>query len=355
LAFALLTLYPAQAQQQSPIAPSLLNLSSDAQFRLAVRSPFRLPGRVPDVHHEMSLLTPAFSSSRPATSSFGATPPQATPAPPTESDAGDSCDPTDATNDEKLYSDCRGVFDASFFLGLAIDTFAGAETLTYLNPGAAGKTQERAIGGFVFQYRLLGDKTPMVHDHFHPTLWVYGETVHGVRSVDINCTQNPNLPVCVQNLGTVTNPGEQLYFILRNATSLEGYMGFRYEFKGLMRDSNSPANIYLKAQAGFLTVAGGSGSALDMHRLALGAIATKGRFENSYLEVGWGRSDTFATARRKRVKIAGYLEWKIPKITDVTGLSGFAQLLVDTDLGRGSDAIQSYIGINYDLDQLFHK
>jgi hypothetical protein len=49
------------------------------------------------------------------------------------------------------------------------------------------------------------------------------------------------------------------------------------------------------------------------------------------------------------------MQWKIPKVTDATGLSAFAQMLVDTDLGRGSDAIQTYIGINYDLGQFLHK
>jgi hypothetical protein len=29
--------------------------------------------------------------------------------------------------------------------------------------------------------------------------------------------------------------------------------------------------------------------------------------------------------------------------------------MVDTDLGHGSDAIQSYIGLNFDLSKLFSK
>jgi hypothetical protein len=266
-----------------------------------------------------------------------------------QADTGDSCDGTG----EQGYTDCRGVFDSSFYLGLAIDTFAGSDTLKYLNPTATGKIQERAIGGFDFEYRLLGDKTPMVSETDpHRSLWVYGETVHGARSADINCTDHPDLPVCQQSVGGTTNPGQQLYYILRNATSLEGYMGLRYEFKELQKDSADPARLYFKAQAGFLSVAGAPGSALDMHHLAFGAIATKGRFQDSYLEAGWGRSDTFATARRKRVKVDGYLQWKLPSTLGNMGFAGFAQLFVDTDLGRGSDAIQSYIGINYDLDKL---
>jgi hypothetical protein len=281
------------------------------------------------------------------------------------------------------YTDCRGVFTSSFFLGLAIDTFAGDETLKYLNPGDSGNTHERAIGGFDFAYRLLGDRMPglkyrntgdnaslikagkpcdLSKDEdcknldWHPqNLWVYGETVHGVRSIDINCTQNPDLPVCAKNLTPPPNPGQQLYYILRNATSLEGFMGFRWEFLGLQQKSSSPANLYLKGQAGFLDLAGAPGSALDLDHVALGAVTTKGRYEDSYLEVGFGRSDMFSTARRKRVKVDRFLQRSLADMGKLSAVSMFVQLLVDTDLGRGSDAIQSYIGLNFDLGKLFSK
>lgn len=248
-------------------------------------------------------------------------------------------------------TDCRGDFEASAYVGLAIDTFAGSDTLTYLKPADSGTPHERAIGGFDFAYRLVGNSHPNVDGKkFNPSLWVFGETVHGVRSSDVNCTKNADLPVCQQTLTPPPNPGDQVYYILRNATSLEGFMGFRYEFLSVHRESENPANIYVKAQAGFLDVAGAPGHALGMHHLALGAIATKGNFQDSYLEVGWGRSDVFATAKSRRVKIDGYLERKIRR-----GVAFFAQLFVDTSLGKSSDAIQTYIGFNFDLDCLFAK
>lgn len=263
----------------------------------------------------------------------------------------DPCEGAGAGEDAKKYTDCRGTFEATGYIGLAVDTFAGSDTLTYLNPGDTGKTHERAVGGFDFAYRLLGDPTPYFpqpgEEIFEPSLWVYGETVHGVRSADVNCTQNPDIPVCQKSLTTPPNPGTTLYYILRNATSLEGFMGFRYEFHGVQQSSDNPANLYFKAQAGFLDVAGAPGHALGMHHLALGAVATKGNFQDSYLEAGWGRSDVFATAKSRRLKIDGYLQRKIKK-----GFSFFAQLLVDTGLGRSSDAIQSYIGFNVDIDCL---
>lgn len=172
----------------------------------------------------------------------------------------DPCEGAGAGEEAKKYTDCRGSFEGSGYIGLAIDTFAGSDALTYLNPGDTGKTHERAVGGFDFAYRLLGDPTPYFpqpgEEIFEPSLWVYGETVHGVRSADVNCTQNPDIPVCQKSLTTPPNPGTTLYYILRNATSLEGFMGFCYEFRGLQQRSDNPANLYFKAQAGFLDVAG---------------------------------------------------------------------------------------------------
>jgi hypothetical protein len=251
--------------------------------------------------------------------------------------------------------DERGTFNASFYLGVAVDTFAGDETLKYLNPNDAGQLHERAVGGFDFAYRLFGDEhrgDPGSSKQRINELWIYGETVHGVRSADVDCNkQGSDFPTCQKDLTPSTNPGQQLFFILRNASSLEGYGGLRYEFLGIQQQSAVPANLYLKAQAGFLDMSGQNGSALDLHHIALGAIATKGDYQDSYLEVGWGRSDTFHK-NHGRKKIDGYLERKINFGGYDPGISFFAQITVDTDLGRGSDGIQSYIGFSFDLTKI---
>lgn len=54
-----------------------------------------------------------------------------------------------------------------------------------------------------------------------------------------------------------------------------------------------------------------------------------------------------ATHRHQRLKIDGYLERDITR-----GISFLTQLLVDAGLGHGSDAIQTYIGFNFDLGNL---
>ncbi len=267
-------------------------------------------------------------------------------------------DPSDDCNDTAK-PDCRPAFTASAYLGLAIDTFAGSQTIQYLNPAASSGTHERAIGGFDFAFRLLGppnDTQVKPSDaykaHFlaAPQLWLYGETLHGTRSAELDCSKAPakDLLACTGSLSaTPANPGDQLLYIIRNASSLEGYMGLRYEFLTLQPGSGLPANVYLKAEAGFLTVAGAP-SLKDNHHLGIGATVTKNDYAGSYLEVGWGRNDLFQSRPRGRWQIDGYLQKRIAS----TPFSFFAQIVVDTDLGYGADGVQSYIGFNFNIDCL---
>jgi len=247
-------------------------------------------------------------------------------------------------------SDCREDFVASAYLGLAIDTFASGETRLYLNPNAPSGPKERMVGGIDFDYRLVGTPLTLTSGHSHAwpnQLWVYGETVHGVRSSDIDCSKNATFLTCQTSLAIPNRPADQILFTFRNATSLEGFAGFRYEFLSLHPGSISPANLYLKAQAGFLTVSGAPSAAKAVHHVGLGAITTKGDFQGSYLEFGFGRNDLFAQKRLSRWKVDAYLSKRITKV-----ISLFAQITVDTDIGPGADSIQSYLGFHFDLRKL---
>ena len=238
-------------------------------------------------------------------------------------------------------SDGRPEFQAEAWAGITIDTFAAEELRRYLNPDASGKLHERAVFGFDFEYRLSRP------------LWVWGATSHGVRSAELDCGLAPGLPACDSALrmppaGPVAR--EALY-MLRNATTLEAALGLRYEFLALQRDSGTPAKAYLKAQAGFASVAGGGSDVADMHDLALGVIATKGVFCGSYIDAGWGRSDVFRTHRRGRAKVEGRLERSVSSAGGP--LSFFVQMAVDTDLRTGSDAVQTSLGFRFDIGRIW--
>lgn len=260
--------------------------------------------------------------------------------------------------------DCRSTFDVNAYAGLSIDSFAANDLNMYLNPNDSNKVKFRAVGGFDFAYRLVkgpcseSDKTAGYtgtadcgSTHWrHPQLWVYGETIHGVRSADVDCKANPSLSVCTAFQNNPSFSPSQTLYLLRNATSLEAFAGLRYEFLTVNPNSSSPAVLYFKSQAGYLTIAGAGRLTADHKTLALGAMATSGRFRESFLDFGFGPSKIFAADNKRRGKIDGYLTW------DAFGqsyLRPFVEMTVDTAFGGASDSVQTYFGISFDVDCVF--
>jgi hypothetical protein len=261
------------------------------------------------------------------------------------------------TND--ACGDQRSSFLADAYLGEAVDNFAGDTTLQYLNPQAANSNLLRAIAGIDFQYRLMGDRSSKKQ------LWVFGQTVYGVRSADVDC-KNPNtvqLSVCSNNLGSTSSTTvlqgapNQFIAILRGASSLEAFVGARYETALLQPTTDSPARIYVNVQLGFLSVAGSGTDAVDMHHVGVGAIAVNGMFQQSFLEVGIGKDDLFKTNRNKRLMVDGYLTVDphyIPGFKNSVGAGSrirpFIELTGNFDGGHGADSVQTYFGLNFNFD-----
>lgn len=242
------------------------------------------------------------------------------------------------------FGDEREDFESSAYVGIAIDRFAAQEIQKYLNPEANGVRHERSIFGVDFEYRLGSRRD---RDRA-PQLWVYGETLHGVRSEDIDCKAAPNVPSCKDSLaGFGTNIPPNALYMLRNASSLEAFVGARLEFLGLNLPGGNPARVYVKGQFGFVELTKSDGDAKDMHHVAIGAITVGGARAGSYLEVGYGRTDLFLVNRRKRIKIDGHFEQAVGG-----GVSLFAQLFADVDGRNGADAMQSYFGLSFDVGEV---
>jgi hypothetical protein len=216
------------------------------------------------------------------------------------------------------------------YTGMVLDSFAAKELNKYFNPNDANDLKTSFIAGIdVEQY--LGRNN-----------WLFLETVNGVRSIDVDCTASPTVEVCSDK--TPTN--DQFLYILRNARTLEAFLGFRHEFGA--GDNNG--RFYLKTQLGFLDVAGSGTDIVDSHTfLAGGYLSIDDRFADSYVEVGFGKSDIFDSYENRRFKFDGFLT---APLAGSNSTQWFLQMTVDSDFRSGPDSIQIYMGLDFDLRQL---
>ncbi len=235
---------------------------------------------------------------------------------------------------------------ASAYFGLGVDSFAAQEHARYLNPDESGDIQTRFAGGIDFAYRLFGGS-----DSTHQ-LWILGETIYGVRSTDVDCADDATLSICEDNGFDPNTAGSTTLAIVRNASSLEAFVGVRWEFVELQGESLSPAHLYLTARTGFLTVTGDDDDLVDTNHVGFGLIASEGRYAGSYLEAGYGTSHIFEDDPHGRYKLDGFLSWEAGFFKKL-GAWPFVQFVADVDLKEGPDTVQTYFGFDFDLDLLF--
>jgi hypothetical protein len=270
--------------------------------------------------------------------------------------------------EDKVVSDERDTFDASLYLGRAVDNFAPSSVGGYADPESGGKTPLRFVGGADFEFRLTGSPED------RRQLWIFGETMHGVRSADVNCQpDNKDKPaVCDKlTLGPTGNATQQFQFTLENATSLEAYAGFRYEFMTLQASNDTPAKLYATARWGVMMLSGTTRTApvtsgtpvqpiaiqtshaYQAHHLGVGLLLPKGKFDGSLLEVGWGKTELFSHGNVQsgwnRLKIDGALSVKL-----AGPMYGFLQMYSDFDpIYHGSDSVQTFFGVSFEVPEIF--
>jgi hypothetical protein len=100
-----------------------------------------------------------------------------------------------------------------------------------------------------------------------------------------------------------------------------------------------------------VTVTGAGDDVKDLYHYGIGVIATEGPYRGSSVEVARGGSDLFRENPHDRWKVIGQVNWWPKGWKNRT--SGFARIIVDADLGDGSDSVQSYFGLRFNLSQLF--
>jgi hypothetical protein len=248
--------------------------------------------------------------------------------------------------------DDRGNFEATFYTGASIDSFAAQDLNKYLNPGDSSTKKLGYIAGVDFGYRALGK------NESGPQLWLYGQTVHGQRSAEVDCSGAKESQPDACGLGDfLPRPGAFLS-ILRNASSLEAFGGARLELLTLRPESDNASKLYVKSELGFFTISGAGGDVFDSHqKAAVGLAFSNGLFRNSYLETGWGKSDVFTFHPGRRFKLDGYLEWDFLGENSTLarhGMRPFIEITLDSDFGKGADSVRTFYGFNFDLDKLMN-
>jgi hypothetical protein len=240
--------------------------------------------------------------------------------------------------------DDESPFEASAFLGQVLDNFAPDKVANYtFSDPEALQAKSSFIFGFNFSYRLRGRSNDRVQ------WWVDGETMHGVRTADVDCSPSDQRPpVCDEP--TIQNVTSQARYILKNATSLEVWASPRVDFHMLQGGTDSPAKLYAALNLGFIALDDAPQTGVyRTHHVALGLIADEGSFEDSYLEVGWGKNELFSRDWN-RLKIGGLLSFSLERIPLWRDLGRiFVEMTIDNSLSDGPDSIRTFFGVDIDL------
>jgi hypothetical protein len=230
--------------------------------------------------------------------------------------------------------------EAGAYFGWAFDQFA-PDSLGGYPPNTLTERHNRVLFGVNFDYRMTGSDSGRLQ------LWLSGETMHGVRSADIDCTAEENKP-------PECNPAPGVSYaraVLANATSVEAYVAPRLVFAQLQKDAATPTRLYATARFGFIALAGAP-RVYKNHHLGVGLMADDGPFAGSKVEFGWGMNELLSGRSWKRMKVDGIVTFPVPRTGETAHF--FIQMFIDNDLnGSTPDSIQSFMGIDFDIRRFF--
>jgi hypothetical protein len=237
----------------------------------------------------------------------------------------------------------------TFYSGYAVNNFAVPELKG--NKGGTA-TSSDIIAGLDFGHALFRRDPKVARGkRGRGELWVYGETLHGVASTN-NCTpadNDPDTPDTCED--DDDDPTDTLVGVIEDATTLEAYAGFRYEFQLFPILDDTGSRLYAKGQVGFISILGKGVDLIDNHHGGLGIVKVHGRFTDSYFEAGYGRNDLFKVRNNGRWKVDALVTMNM-RWPDSAMVRPFIQLTADTDFGSGADNVQTFFGLDFDLTLL---
>lgn len=244
-------------------------------------------------------------------------------------------------------------FEPYAFIGEVNNRFAAGDRV--LDPEAEDDDRKFIdhVAGFGFDYRLLGGAASPLQ------LVVAGQTIHSARAIVVDDTTG----------GVATPNPDDFLTVLRDGSTLETLASVRIRraLHWLQDGSDTviATALFLKAQGGFIRTDVRGDDVLDSHFVGFGIEHLVGRYRDSFLEVGYGRTEIFERDRRDdRFKIGASLNYT-PGADIEPGESGeedealpvgfFAEFWFDSDLGPGSDDIQLYLGLFFDVDGILDR
>lgn len=255
--------------------------------------------------------------------------------------------------------DEREVFETSAFLGEVFDNFAPNVVGGYI--GSPTDLRSRWTAGVESQYRVIGTQESQAQ------LWLGGYVLHGLRTTDVRCGDTPDATQC--KVPDPAKPEEFLskdvvknyFYVLHGASTMEAHVDMRLEFLTLQKESKVPARLYAVARSGFLDLAGAP-RVYDTSELGVGALVPKGVFRGSSAQIGLGQSKQFETDQRfHRTKLDAVLVFDVLPGLSAQGILSrlgagsrfFIAISIDRNFRDGPDAVQTYVGADFDLRRLF--
>jgi hypothetical protein len=254
----------------------------------------------------------------------------------------------------KRVIDERRALEANGYVGQVFDQFAPAEVGNYAQTPDGGTIQSRWTAGSNIAYRFIGSPSS------RQQLWGSLYTLHGLRTADVDCTKQPDVPVC-RNNATVD---QKFLQVIEHASTIEIHTEVRYEFMTLQPDSDTPVRLFGAFRFGFIDLEGVP-KCRESDTITLGFLVPSGTFRGSSAQFGLARSDLFQPGQHgfNRFKGVGTLTFDlIPSLASraqiwkrIPGSMRFF-LAVSVDRSRKDDmpdAVQSYVGILFDFTQAF--
>lgn len=218
------------------------------------------------------------------------------------------------------------------FVGQVINNFSADGRKDYVNPDEADDTEPDLVAGIDFEYELRKD------------LHLFGEFIHSSRVLEAPCEDSSS--------EDCDDPDAEDFFeIIEDSSVLEWLGGLRW---ATPLGGKRPYEFFVKAQAGFIRAEDAPDDVIDNHFVGIGVEHGDGKFEDSRIELGWGRTDLFSEDKRsERGKVGVVLNYRPDPDKGYTGF--FFEGFLDSDFGPGSDDIQIYYGMFFDVDRIFSE